>query len=118
MKDLLIETLEKLGYPVILQGTIAADVAYPPTFITFRTMTSSTTHSYDNEEALFSFEVNVNVYSRDPETVATLSESARGALKDAGFIPVGKGFDLISDEPDYSGWAMDYLFIQGVKANG
>ena len=71
-----------------------------------------TEKSFDNDEVLFSFEVNVNVYSRDPLLVASVSEDARAALKEAGFIPQGRGYDLISDEPDFSGWAMDYYYLQ------
>lgn len=112
MKDVLLETLEDFGYPVILQGTIAADDAFPDTFFTFRTMTSSTELSFDNAEALYSYDVNVAIFSRDPELVASLAEDSRAALKKAGFIPQGLGYDLISDEPDFSGWTTDYYFIK------
>lgn len=117
MKDELLEALEDLEIPIILQGSIAADEAYPDTFITFRTLSSNTAKSFDNDEVLTTYEINTCVFSRDPLIVASVTADARAALKKAGFIPQGKGYDLISDEPDFSGYATDYYYLE-VEKNG
>lgn len=33
MQDLLIETLQSLGYPIIKQGTLGMDESYPESFL-------------------------------------------------------------------------------------
>jgi hypothetical protein len=48
MEDLLIETLEAFGYPVILQGSLLPDEPYPDHFFTFWNNDSFGNSYYDN----------------------------------------------------------------------
>lgn len=111
MKDLLIGTLEKHGYPVILHGTFGDD-PFPDTFITFLVNDSASAADFDNETVLTAWEYQVNVYSANPDTLSTLAAAIRADLKAVGFIPQGKGRDLPADEPTHTGWTCNYLFLE------
>lgn len=112
MKTLLIQTLETLGYPVILQGTIAETEPYPDDFITFWTADTSEAHAFDNDTALTSWLFYVNFYSTNPANVATESTRIRTTLKNAGFIPQGKGRDLPSDVQTHTGWTCEFYKLE------
>lgn len=112
VKDFLIEQLETFGFPVLLQGSISPSENYPNDFITFQVMNTDTPQSFDNNDAVYTWEFNVNFYSNNPDNVAEIPPEIRRTLKTAGFIPQGKGNDAISDEPGFTGWSMDYYFIE------
>lgn len=112
MKELLINTLSALGYPVILHGSMAEDAAFPDSFITFLTLDAPEAAAFDNETALTEWQYQVNFYSNDPAKVESEPKKIRAALKAAGFIPQGKGRDLPSDEPTHTGWTADYYYIE------
>lgn len=112
MKQKLITALQSFGYPVYLQGTINPEETYPNTFITFFTdITENGTH-YDNKTNSVHWSFSVILYSNDPVTVNTKPDEIRAALKAAGFIPQGKGNDVLSDEPTHTGWAMDFIITE------
>ena len=109
MKNKLIAVLEKYGFPVMLQGTLNPGEAYPETFITFWTDNASDGAHFDNETTSFDWAFSIILYSSNPEIVNTLPATMRTDLKAAGFIPQGKGFDIPSDKPTHTGWAMDVI---------
>lgn len=111
MKTLLIDTLERTGYPVYLQGSIGEEEAYPETFITFFTLAGDDASHYDNEPSGTAWEYQVIVYSSDPLKVDSVSKEVRALLKAAGFIPRGRGRDIPSDEPTHTGWAMEFYYL-------
>lgn len=112
MKNLLITTLESLGYDVFLQGTLADDEQYPESFITFFT-TNSTDHAfYDGEPSGTEWHYTVIFYTSNPVLMSTVPMQIYNTLKKAGFIPQGKGRDIPSDEPTHTGWANDYLYLE------
>lgn len=111
INQLIIDALSSLNYPVILQGSYAPEEEIPETFITFQTMASDTQESFDNEEALTAYEINITIYSQDPATLKELATSTRPLLKAADFIPQGKGFDMISNEPGFLGWGANYYYL-------
>lgn len=115
IKDKLIAELQKFGYPVFLQGSLNADTAYPETFITFWTDSVLDNSHYDDEPASYAWDFSVIFYSSDPELVNTKPEEIRKALRQAGFIPQGKGRDIPSDEPTHTGWAQDYYFVERLE---
>lgn len=110
MKQKLIEELTKFGYPVFLQGTLNADAAYPDSFITFFTDDTQDGAHYDNDTTSYVWYFAVIFYSNDPALVSSKPAEIRAALKKAGFIPQGKGQDILSDEPTHTGWAMDFIY--------
>lgn len=111
MKELLIRVLESFGYPVYLHGTIGDDEPFPPSFFTFQTLDSPDEYPFDNTPAYTAWSYQVIFYSSDPLNVATIAAQSRIALKEAGFIPQGKGQDMPSDEPTHTGWLCDYIYL-------
>ena len=110
MKQLLFNTLSGLGYPVYLQGT--APQTYPDHFITYWTIDTSAAAEFDNALKLTEWQFYVYFYSTDPALVQSETVKIRDALKAAGFIPQGKGRDLLSDDPAHTGWAQEFSILE------
>ena len=117
MKATLITALETVcPNNVFLQGSLSENTAYPSEFITFWTNYTDDRAFYNNAVHSIDWNFSVMVYATSPNRVATLASSVRTALINAGFIPQGKGNDLLSDEPTHTGWAMEFIkteIIQG-----
>lgn len=110
MKQLLIQILETIcPNKVFLQGTLNPNEAYPDEFITFWTDYTDDNAHYDNSVTSVDWNFSVIFYSNNPDRVASVPDSIRAALKNAGFIPQGKGNDVLSDVSTHTGWAMDYI---------
>lgn len=110
MKQMLINILETFCPDnVYLQGTIAADTAYPETFITFWTNYTDDNGHLDDEVVSVDWNFSVMYYSTDPALVNSKPAEISTALRAAGFIPQGKGNDIPSDQPSHTGWAMDFI---------
>ena len=103
MEDLLINTLEALGYPVKLQGSLLPDEAYPDSFFTFWNDSADATSFYSNDEHAITWVYSLNFYSTDPLLVNSKLLEAKTLLKDAGFIVTGAGYDVASDETTHTG---------------
>ena len=86
MKNLLINELNKFGYPVFLQGSLNADEAYPETFITFFTDYTADGSHYENDVNSVEWNFSVILYSSDPKIVNEKPIEIINALKKAGFI--------------------------------
>ena len=112
MTELLIQILSKLGYPVRLQGSLAADEPYPASFFTFWNNSSDDGSHYDNGPIYYVWNFDVNFYSIDPALVYSQLEAARVALRNAGFIISGKGHTVGSDEPTHTGRGFTALKIE------
>lgn len=112
MEDLLIATIELLGYPVRRQGSFASDETYPDDFFTYWNNTSDDGSHYDNKATSTVWDFDVNFYSTDVSR--TYSELARckEVLKNVGFVISGKGHDVISDEPTHTGRGMTVLYLE------
>lgn len=110
MKELLIETLEKLGYEVALQGSMTG--TYPDSFITFFTTDSPEQGFYDGVPHGTVWNYTVIFYTNNPRLISTVPMEIYKALKAVGFVPQGKGRDIPSDEPTHTGWANDYLYLE------
>jgi len=54
-------------------------------------------------------------YSDDPTEVNTIPEQISTALKAAGFIPQGKGNDIMAESPTHTGWAMDFIYRETIN---
>lgn len=113
MKQLLLNILETIcPNKVFLQGTLNPDEAYPESFITFWVdYTRDNSHYNDNVNSIV-WSFSVIFYSSDPALVNTKPEEIREALKEAGFIPQGRGSDIMSDRISHTGWAMDFLYTE------
>lgn len=112
MRHLLLTTLESFGYPVILQGSIGADEQYPESFITFQTIGSPEQDFFDGSPWGTQWQISVIFYTCDPSLLSTVPKQIYDALKNVGFIPQGKGYDIPSDEPGWNGWVNEYYFLE------
>lgn len=112
MKSLLIETLEGLGYPVYLQGTLAEDEPYPESFITFQTMGSPEQDFFDGVPHGTQWRFAVIFYTADPALMSTVPKQIYNSLKAAGFIPQGRGYDIPSDVTTHTGWVNEYQILE------
>lgn len=116
MKDLLISILETFcPNNVYLQGSLNPDEAYPAKFITFFVPTTDDIAFYSNDVSAVEWTFNVMFYSTNPAEVNTIPAQISKALKSAGFIPQGKGNDLICDKPTHTGWAMNFLYRENIN---
>lgn len=112
MEDLLISTLEPLGYPVLLQGSILPDESYPDSFFTFWNDASNSTSYYSNKENAIEWEYSLNFYSTDPLLTNSKLLEAKELLKAQGFVVNGAGYDVASDEPTHTGRGITILYRQ------
>lgn len=103
MEDLLIKTLEALGYPVKLQGSLLPREPYPNHFFTYWNDSTDGQSFYDNEERAIEWTYSLNFYSTDPVLVNTKLLEAKALVKSAGFIVSGAGYSVMSDEPTHTG---------------
>lgn len=111
MKQLLINALEQIcPGNVFLQGTLLPDQQYPETFITFWTNYSDDKLHYDDSTISYEWNFSVMLYSSNPTIVNTKPADIISALKSVGFIPQGKGNDILSDQPTHTGWAMEFIY--------
>lgn len=112
MEDLLIETLESFGLPVLLQGSLGEKDAYPDIFFTFWNNDSYDGSHYDNEASSTVYDFDVNCYSTDPARVSTLLLQAKQRLRAVGFLISGKGYSVMSDEPTHTGRGMTARYLE------
>ena len=112
MEDLLISTLEALGYPVKLQGSILPDEPYPDSFFTYWNDSADGTSYYSNDERAILWSYSLNFYSTDPVLVNTKLLEAKALLKSAGWVVSGAGYDVASDEPTHTGRGITILYRQ------
>lgn len=116
MEDVLIQLLSTFGYPVIRQGSLPPEQAYPETFFTFWNTDEDGQAFYDNATASVVHDFNVFIYSTNPETAYIVLAAARSVLKANGWIIPTRGFDAPSDEPTHigRGMAVEYLQTQSI----
>ena len=112
MEDLLISTLETLGYPVKLQGSILSDEPYPDSFFTHWNDSADGTSYYSNDECAILWSYSLNFYSNDPLLTNSKLLEAKKLLKGAGFVVSGAGYDVASDEPTHTGRGITILYRQ------
>nr|DAT39397.1 MAG TPA: hypothetical protein [Caudoviricetes sp.] len=112
MEDALIEILESLGYPVIRQGSLAPDEAYPDSFFTFWNNDSPDHSHYNNSACGTDWDFDVNFYSTDPGLTYSILATAREKLIHANWIVPGKGYDVASDEVTHTGRGMRIYYLE------
>lgn len=109
MEDLLIETLEAFGYPVMLQGSLPPEQSYPQRFFTYWN-TDSDSKFYGNTEQQRIYEYDVNYYTNDFDVFDTLREAV-GKLRKQGFIVSGDGHSLGTDDINFTGRGIKVLYL-------
>lgn len=112
MEDLLISTLESLGYPVKLQGSLLPDEPYPDHFFTFWNDSADGESFYNNTESAIVWQYSLNFYSTDPLLVNSKLLEAKTLLKNKGWVVSGAGYSVMSDEPTHTGRGITILYRQ------
>ena len=112
MEDLLISTLESLGYPVRLQGSLLSDESYPDHFFTFWNDSADGVSFYNNTEGAIVWQYSLNFYSIDPLLVNSKLLEAKTLLKNKGWVVNGAGYSVMSDEPTHTGRGITILYRQ------
>lgn len=113
VKLLLINTLAaQYDYPIMLQGSLSTEEAYPESFFTFWNNNTSDEAFFDDEETQTIWDIDLNFYSTNPVLVNSVLLEAKQLLKAVGFIPTGSGYDVMSDEHTHTGRGMNLLFIE------
>ena len=116
MKRKLINAITTCGFvegaTLFLHGTMNPAEAYPDEFVTIWTDDVPAGVHFDNATGSYDWTFSVIYYANDAGLVNTKPDEIRAALKAAGFIPQGKGHDVPSDEPAYTGWAMDFIITE------
>ena len=112
MEDLLISTLERLGYPVKLQGSILPNEPYPDHFFTYWNDSADGSSFYSNTEGAILWAYSLNFYSVNPELTQSMLLEAKERLKAEGFIVSGAGYDVPSDEATHTGRGISLLYRQ------
>lgn len=118
MEDLLISTLEALGYPVRLQGSMLPEESYPDHFFTYWNDSADGSSYYSNNEGAILWVYSLNFYSTDPVLVSDMFKvikdkpTAKALLKGAGWVVSGAGYDVASDEPTHTGRGITITYRQ------
>lgn len=112
MEDLLISTLESLGYPVRLQGSLLPDESYPDNFFTYWNDSADGDSYYSNNEWAIVWAYSLNFYSTDPLLVSSKLLEAKNLLVKAGFTVSGAGYSVPSDEDTHTGRGISLLYRQ------
>lgn len=115
MKALFIETLEQLGYPVFLQGSLNSVKDYPDSFFTFWVFQADENVHYDNSPKSCDWGFWLYFYSVDPLLVQTVSLQAKELLEISGFTFEGKPIDANSDVQSHTGCMLTCYAIENYK---
>lgn len=114
VKGLLITTLAPFKYPVMLQGSLSDENAFPASFFTFFNNDTADGGFYDNTETKTIWNFDLNFYSNNPALVNTVLLEAKSLLKAAGFIVDGVGYDVLSNNPTHTGRAINIIYVDKV----
>ena len=112
MRDTLINILAEFGYPVRQQGSLSPSEPYPSSFFTIWNDETEDLSHYDNDAISYTWEYSIYFYSTSPDLVMTVPLRAIEALKSAGWIINGRGYDVPSDEITHTGRAFDCIYIE------
>lgn len=115
VKQLLIDSLQSFGYPIILQGSMSDDESYPDSFFTFWNNDTVDDAFFDNQETQTIWDFDLNFYSNNPALVNSVLRQAKQIMKSAGFIVDGAGHDVLSDEATHTGRGINLIFIEKVR---
>lgn len=115
MKGLFVSTLEQLGYPVFLQGSLNSAEEYPDSFFTFWVFQADEENHYNNKPVSCKWGYWLYFYSTDPLQVQNVPPLAKESLKAEGFVFTGQPIDANSDTPTHTGSMLTCYIIEDYK---
>lgn len=117
MKGLFLNTLEQLGYPVFLQGSLNSSEEYPDSFFTFWVFQADEESHYNNKPKSCNWGFWIYFYSTDPLLVQNVPLLAKENLKAEGFVFTGKPIDAASDVASHTGSMLTCYIIEDYKGD-
>ena len=114
MKAELISLLsgEFKNYPVILQGSLSPEAAYPDSFFTIWNSETTDWNHYDNDTTGFVWRFTIAFFSVSPTLVNSVLASVRTLLKQNGWSIDGIGEDTPTDEISHTGRSLDVVYAE------
>lgn len=106
------ETFEQIGLTYSRQGSFTKEKKLPDSFFTFWNIESSDKSFYDNEVHEIKWDWLVYFYTNDPKILYSKLEEFIKIAKSKGFKVDGKGKDIPSDIPNYSGRYVKLLYVE------
>ena len=111
-ETMLINTLTPLGYPIMLQGSLAENDSYPDNFFTYWIDDSEDSKHYDNETVRTNDYISLYFYSISPNNAFNSIKEAKKLLKKQGFIVSGNGYSAYSGKDSHVGRAIDLIYSE------
>ena len=115
MFEKLEEIFIELGLPYSRQGSYEEADELPASFFTFWNMDTPEDGFYDNEAHQAVWFWAVYYYTKDPSSIFHKMQEFYIIAKEKGFIPDGRGKDIPSGLPDYSGRMLIIKYIEPYK---
>lgn len=112
MKKELRQLLKTFNFPVYQQGDLNDDDLYPTAFFTYWNAETDDLSFYNNDNHRTVWMFTVYFYCTNPDLTNSILLEARELLKKNGWIVLGKGYDVPSDEKTHTGRAIDVLYIE------
>lgn len=101
-----------MGYPIFQQGSLDENEPYPEHFFTFWNNDTKDDSFYDDTPNRTNWDFDLNFYSINPEYTNSKLLEAKELLVEQGFIVIGKGYDVVSDETSHTGRGINVLKIE------
>lgn len=106
----LIDDLAALNLPIFEQGTMTGG-ELPDEFLTYFVSDSYDTAHYDNLPANCEFQIQLNIYTVNPENIQTLRAKISRLLLGAGWTRDGLGTSgSFEDRTAFAAWFMLFYF--------
>lgn len=112
VKESLVTLLRASKFPVFQQGDFGDSSQYPPAFVTYWNNETNGESYYDDKNHRCVWRFTVYFYSNDKDLTNTVLLQIINTLTAGGWEIDGKGYDVPSDRNDFTGRAVDVLFIE------
>lgn len=112
------EAFEEVGLEYARQGSYTDESQYPESFFTFWNAGTPEGGFYDDKAHKAVWIWYVYFYTKDASLLYSKLEDLITILKEKGFIIEGKGQDVASGSPDYSGRYIKIKYIENYNLGG
>lgn len=112
MKKQLVSILRTFNLPVYQQGTLDDNAIYPAAFFTYWNSSTDDESFYNDKNHRTVWMFTVYFYCTNEELTNSILLETKQKLQEVGWIVDGVGYDVPSDEKDYTGRAIDVMYIE------